>query len=79
MLDALLGYAVLQMDEGEHESALEMSILITNHPAGMQTTQDRAEALRIDLEAKLTSQQIERARSHAASMTLETIPQELMR
>jgi predicted ATPase/DNA-binding XRE family transcriptional regulator len=79
MLDALLGYAILQMDEGEHESALKMLILITNHPAGMQTTQDRAEALRIDLETKFTSQQIDRAHSHAASMTLETILQELMR
>jgi|GEM_PF-4113534 len=67
------------MEEGEYESALKMSILITDHPAGMQTTQERAEALRIGLEAKLTSQQIERARSHAASMTLETILQELMR
>jgi predicted ATPase/transcriptional regulator with XRE-family HTH domain len=78
MLDALLGYAILQVDEGKYESALKMLTIIKDHPASTQGTKDRAKTLRHELEAQLTAEQIEATLSQGESMTLDTIAKDLL-
>ena len=78
MLDALLGYVILQADEGHYESALKMAIFIKQHPARTHDTKDRAETLCLEMEAQLTPEQIEVIRSQAMSMTLDKLVKDLL-
>src|SRR5512141_649079 len=58
-LDALAGLASLQAKQGDVDHALELLLIVLNHPASLQETKNRAEILRMELEARLTPQQIE--------------------
>jgi hypothetical protein len=76
-LYALLGIATLHAREGANERALELALHIGGHPSSNQQTKDRAQKLRLELESKLAPEQTEEARARAASLTLDTIVQEL--
>jgi predicted ATPase len=77
VLGALAGLAALDVKDGRHEQALEMTLFVLAHPAGTQETRSRAEKLRAELEAQLTPEQIQMAQSRARSMTLDSLMQDL--
>ena len=53
------------------EHALELLLIVLNHPASFQETKNRADRLRAELEAQLTSQQVEAAQTRATAKTFE--------
>ena len=57
-LYALIGLASLLAKRGDMEYALEMTWMISNHPASSHETRNRAVHLRTELEAQLTPSQI---------------------
>jgi tetratricopeptide (TPR) repeat protein len=78
LLDALIGLAILESQQGHYERALEWTIYSLQHTASTQDTKNRAEKLRAELEAQLSSQKIETIKRHAQSLTLEDIVRELV-
>ncbi|HEX6035733.1 MAG TPA: tetratricopeptide repeat protein, partial [Anaerolineales bacterium] len=76
-LCALTGIAALHAKNGATERAYELATYCWQHPSSNRQTKDRAERLRADLEARLTPEQIEAARSRAQSMTLDSLAREL--
>jgi tetratricopeptide (TPR) repeat protein len=72
-LEALVGIASVRAKRGEIEPALELLMLISNHPASLQETRKRAEQLRVELEALLTTSQGEAVRARVRATTLEDI------
>jgi predicted ATPase/DNA-binding XRE family transcriptional regulator len=55
MLDALLGDAILRVNNGSYERAIKTLVHIKDHPAGMQTTKHRAQKLYSELQSKTPS------------------------
>ena len=78
-LEALAGLARLQAKRGEIEQALELLLIVLNHPASIQETKDRAAHLRIGLEAQLTSEQVEAAHVRAQAKTFEAAVDEVLK
>jgi predicted ATPase/DNA-binding XRE family transcriptional regulator len=78
-LEALAGIAALKAKQGNIKRALELSLTVLNHPASLQETKNRASALRAELEAQLTSQQVEAVRERAQTKTLEAIVEEVLK
>jgi len=78
-LEALVGIARLQAKRGEDEQALELLLIVLNHPASIQETKDRAARLHAELEANLTSSQIKTIQAHAAERKIEDIVEGLLR
>jgi tetratricopeptide (TPR) repeat protein len=78
-LEALVGFATLQTKRGERENALELLLIVLNHPVITHETRKRAVHLRTQLEADLTSSQIETIQAHAAERTFEEIVEGLLR
>jgi tetratricopeptide (TPR) repeat protein len=76
-LKALVGLAVLQAKRGQAQPALELLLVVLNHPASNQETKDRAEILCTELKTRLTSQQIEiaqtRARTHSFDQVVDKV------
>ncbi|HSB02257.1 MAG TPA: tetratricopeptide repeat protein [Anaerolineales bacterium] len=70
-LEALAGIASLQAKQGDKEHALELLLVVLNHPASLQETKDRARDLRDELEARLHPSEIKAAQQHAGSKDLE--------
>ena len=58
------------------EQALELALIVLNHPASLQETKDRAEKLRA--EALLTPSQINNIQPHTGKMELETVVKKLL-
>ena len=54
-----------------------MCLFVLGHPASARGAKDRAETLRLELEAQLGLDQIEVARSRAQSITLDSLAGEL--
>jgi len=79
VLNALIGLAELDAQEGKPRQALECTLYILGHSAAIQETKDRAERLRSELESQYTTEQIEAARSRAQSLTLDSLAREFMR
>ena len=77
-LYALIGLASLLAKRGDMEYALEMTWMISNHPASSHDTRNRAVHLRAELEAQLTPSQIEVIRECASEKTLETMVEKLL-
>ena len=77
-LKALLGLASLYIVEGRNEPAFELLNAILQHPGSSQKTRDRASTLRAELEAQLTVEQIETARTRAQSTTLNSLARDLL-
>jgi hypothetical protein len=59
--------------------ALELLLVVLNHPASFQKTKNRASDLRAELEAQLTSRQVEAVRERAQTKTLETVVEEVLK
>jgi hypothetical protein len=78
VLEALVCIASLRMKRGETQSALELLLMVLNHPACDQETKNRASDLRAELEAQLTSQQVEAALARAQAKTFEVVIDEFM-
>jgi tetratricopeptide (TPR) repeat protein len=70
-LEALVGLASLHAKRGAMVDALDLLLIVLNHPASLQETKDRAARLRTDLEAQLTPQQVTSARERAQAKTLD--------
>ena len=77
-LDSLVGMARLEAKRGEMEDALEIALMISNHPASSHDTRNRAERLERELEAQLTQQQIEAAQARAQAKSFETVVHEVL-
>jgi tetratricopeptide (TPR) repeat protein len=78
-LEALVGLANLQAKRGERGYALELLLIVLDHPASIQDTRNRAGQLKRELEAQLTSQQVEAAQARAGAKSLETIVDEILK
>jgi predicted ATPase/transcriptional regulator with XRE-family HTH domain len=78
-LEALVGIANLQAKRGECEQALELLLIVLNNPSSIQETKDRAARLRTELEAQLTSSQIETVQTHVREKTFEATVEELLK
>ena len=78
-LDVLAGLARLQAKQGNQEQALELLLIVLNHPASSQETKNRADHLRTELEAQLTPKRIEAIQVHAKEITYETIVEDLLK
>jgi predicted ATPase/transcriptional regulator with XRE-family HTH domain len=77
-LEALVGIATLKAKQGTIERALELSMIVLNHPASLHETKNRADRLRAELEAHLTSQQVEAAQRRAKAKTVEAAVEEIV-
>jgi tetratricopeptide (TPR) repeat protein len=77
-LEALVGITTLKEKQGNIEQALELLLIVLNHPASIQETENRAEALHAELEAQLTSQQVEAAQARAKAQTFEAAVAEIL-
>jgi predicted ATPase/transcriptional regulator with XRE-family HTH domain len=78
-LEALAGLAILQAKRGNNmEYALELLLIVLNHPASFQKTKNRASDLRAELEAQLTPTQIEVIQAQARERTFEAVVEDLL-
>ncbi len=78
-LHALAGFASLQAKRGNTEHALELLLIVLNHPASVQDTKNRAAPLRAELEAQLTRQQVEAAQARVQAKTFEAAVDEVLK
>ena len=78
-LEALVGIATLRAKQGNIDQALELLLIVLNHPASLQETKNRASDLRAGLEAQLTPTQIEAVQAHAGEKTFDAVVEELLR
>ena len=79
VLEVLVGIASLRLKRGETQSALELLLIILNHPACDQDTKNRAEKLRAELEVQLISTQPEAIQAHVGEKTFESVVEELLK
>lgn len=77
-LEALVGIAMLKAKQRNIEQALELTLLVLNHPASLPETKNNASALRMELEAQLTPLQIEAIQARAREITFETVVEDLL-
>ncbi len=77
-LEALVGIATLKAKQGNIEQALELSLIVLNHPASLLETKDRAEKLRMELKSQLIPQQIQAAQAHARKQRIEQVIDEVL-
>ena len=75
VLKALGGLAMVSVQEENPDRAMELIFFILGHPATLPDTKASLEKLCGILEQKLTSDQIEAARTRARSRTLDSWPQ----
>ena len=78
-LYALIGLASLLAKRGDVEHALEMTLIISNHPASSHDTRDRAARLRLKLEAQLTRPQAEAVLARAQAKTFAAVVDEVLK
>jgi predicted ATPase/transcriptional regulator with XRE-family HTH domain len=78
-LEALAGLASLQAKQGDREHALELLLMVMNHPASLQVTKNRADRLRAELETQLTPTQIEAIQAHTGEKTFEAVVEDLLK
>jgi predicted ATPase len=78
-LEAVEGLASLQAQRGEVKQALEMLMVVLNHPACTQETKNRASQLRAELVVHLTPQEIEAVERRAGAKSFTSIAEDLLR
>jgi predicted ATPase/transcriptional regulator with XRE-family HTH domain len=76
-LDALAALAEIRARQGRNLLAFELALFVLDHPTSAQVAKDRAETLRVELEAQLSLEQVEMARSRARAMTLDSLARDL--
>jgi predicted ATPase/transcriptional regulator with XRE-family HTH domain len=77
-LEALVGLASLQAKRGDGEHALELLLIVLNHPACFKETKDRAAQLRAELEARLTRPHVDAAHAWLQATTFEAAVAEIL-
>ena len=78
-LDALAGLASLRAKQGDREHALELLLVVSNHPASLQETKDRADRVRAELEAQLTTRQVETIQAQVGEKSFEAVIEEILK
>jgi tetratricopeptide (TPR) repeat protein len=78
-LESLVGIASLQAKQGDMERALQLLLIVLNHPSSIQDTKNRAAHLRMEVETQLTPSQIEIIQTQAGEKTLESVVKDLLR
>lgn len=78
-LEALVGLASLQAKHSDMEHALELLLIVLNHPVITHETWKRAAHLHTELVAQLTPSQIEVIQTHAGEKTLESVVEDLLK
>jgi len=78
-LEALVGLASLQAKHGDIEHALELVLIVLDHPVITHETRKRATQLRDQLEGQLAQIQIENIQANAAGKTLESVVGKLLK
>lgn len=78
-LEALVGLAGLHAKQGDRVRALALLLMVLDHPSSVQETKDRAAPLRLELEAQLTSQQVETAQARLQAKTFEAVVEEILK
>jgi len=79
VLEALVGIASLQAKRGETQSALELLLIVLNHPACDQEIKNRVEKLRAELESLLTPIEIETIQARAGERVFEEVVEDLLK
>ena len=77
-LDALSGFASLQVQEGDREHALGLLLTVLNHPASLQVTRERARLLWADVAAQLTAAEVETIQARTKEKTFGGIVEDLL-
>jgi len=77
-LEALAGFASMYTKQGNKEQALELLLVVLNHPAILSSTKDRAAHLRAELEGQLTPQQVEAIQARMQANNFETSVHEVL-
>ena len=77
-LDAAVELATLTWAQGEAEQALELALQVLRHPAGSQAAKERAEHLRLELEAALAAPQVVATRARVAARTFDEAMADLL-
>jgi Tfp pilus assembly protein PilF len=77
-LDAMLGLAEVNVHSGDCEAALKLIGHVLQHAASAQVARDRADQLRVDLEAQLTPQQIADTRREAQAKSFDVVVTEIL-
>jgi tetratricopeptide (TPR) repeat protein len=78
-LEALAGIATLKAEQGTIEQALELSLIVLDHPASLRETKNRTAHLRAELEAQLTPAQIESIHNDAREKTFEAVVEDFLK
>jgi tetratricopeptide (TPR) repeat protein len=71
-LNALVTLAFIHAGQNKNNSAMEMLLFVKGHPSGTQDAKDRAEGLRLELEKKLTADELATIQERTSSMTFNT-------
>lgn len=77
-LDVLATLAAVRAQQGLSAAALEMALHILRHPASTQDAKDRAEKLRVALEAQLTPRQLEAVQARCQTRSFEVVVTEML-
>jgi tetratricopeptide (TPR) repeat protein len=77
-LDALAGIASVYAKRGDAEGALELLLIVLDHPASIQMTKERSSHLLAALETQLTLSQINTIQAHAQEKIFESVVEELL-
>jgi hypothetical protein len=73
ILQALIGLAALEASHKASPRTLELVISISHHSSGSQETKNLAARLRVELESRLTGEEIEAARKLVSSMVTDEL------
>jgi predicted ATPase/DNA-binding SARP family transcriptional activator len=79
VLEALVGIASLRGKRGDTRTAIELLLMVLNHPASDQETRDRAVKLRDEIESRLSPQRIETVQAKVSIKSLDEIVEEILR
>jgi predicted ATPase/DNA-binding SARP family transcriptional activator len=71
MLDALLGLAIVDSRKSTNQETLEMVLYILQHPASAQDTKNRAARLQVELQSKLSQEEIRTTQQRAVMKNLD--------
>jgi phosphate starvation-inducible protein PhoH len=77
-LEALVGLATLQAQQRELAQALELLLIVLQHPASIQDTKQRAEQRQHEVEAQLTKVQIEAIQARMQAKSFATVVDEIL-
>ena len=75
----MMGMARWSAQQGAPEQALVTAFFVLNHRAATEQTKEAVRQLRAELEAQLTSQQVEVALARARSKRFDQIVEEILR